>query len=305
MSIWLTLLIAFISFFAGGAIFFFRQKEIDRSKLCQLQEEENALFLKVSSLADQKSNLEFAVEELRKVHQQQLSDGLWNITQHLDAEKKLAQDQLISWQKDCEAVYLGMLADSAQSFAEQAKQRKIAIAEAEARLDELHALVDAAIEANKREIAKEQEQNFYRLNISEKDLEEIKQLRLVADLLRDKEPLNKVIWKVYYEKPTTDLVGRVIGPGVHTGIYKITNLQNQMCYVGQAANLSDRWKQHIKRGLGAETPTKNKLYPIMQSVGVENFSFEVIEECDRSKLNEREDYWQEYFHAIDFGYSIK
>ena len=43
----------------------------------------------------------------------------------------------------------------------------------------------------------------------------------------------------------------------------------------------------------------------MASIGVENFSFEVIEECERSQLNAREDYWQKYFHAIDVGYSIK
>ena len=123
--------------------------------------------------------------------------------------------------------------------------------------------------------------------------------------MRDPEPLNKVIWKVYYEKPYTDLIGRVIGNGVHTGIYKITNIENQMCYVGQAANIADRWKQHIKRGIGAETPTRNKLYPAMLEKGVENFTFEIIEEVERNKLNEREDYWQEYFHAKEFGYSIK
>ena len=78
-----------------------------------------------------------------------------------------------------------------------------------------------------------------------------------------------------------------------------------MCYVGQAANLADRWKQHIKRGVGADTPTKNKLYPAMLSIGVENFSFEVIEECPRELLNSREDYWQEFFKAKEFGYSIK
>ena len=130
-------------------------------------------------------------------------------------------------------------------------------------------------------------------------------LRNITPYLRDKEPLNKVIWKVYYEKPTTDLIGRVIGLGVKTGIYKITNLENQMCYIGQAVNLADRWKQHIKRGLGAEVPTKNKLYPAMIAFGVENFSFEIIEECPRDKLDEREDYWQEYFKAKEFGYSIK
>ena len=65
----------------------------------------------------------------------------------------------------------------------------------------------------------------------------------------------------------------------------------------------NRWKQHIKRGLGAEAPTRNKLYPAMKSIGVENFTFEIIEECSRGELDEREDFWQEYFH--DFGFSIK
>jgi group I intron endonuclease len=78
-----------------------------------------------------------------------------------------------------------------------------------------------------------------------------------------------------------------------------------MCYVGQAANIADRWKQHIKRGIGAEPLTRNKLYPAMLSIGVENFSFEIIEECDRSKLNELEDYWQDFYKAKEFGYSIK
>jgi len=44
--------------------------------------------------------------------------------------------------------------------------------------------------------------------------------------------INKVIWKIYLEKPYTDLVGRVLGIGIRTGIYKITNTKNQMCYVG-------------------------------------------------------------------------
>ena len=164
---------------------------------------------------------------------------------------------------------------------------------------ELVATTNAAVAAAKRAEEIKQKADFYKIQLSELDLEEIRMLKNVAPYLRDREPLNKVIWKVYYEKPTTDLIGRV------TGIYKITNLDNQMCYVGQAANLADRWKQHIKRGLGAETPTKNKLYPAMIAIGVENFSFEVIEECPRANLDEREDYWQEYFKAKEFGYSIK
>lgn len=169
----------------------------------------------------------------------------------------------------------------------------------------MRAINDAAVAAAKRAEEMKTEKDFYRIQLSEIDVDEIKALRSIEHLLRDKEPLNKVIWKCYYEKPTTDLIGRVIGAGVHTGIYKITEIETGKCYVGQAANLADRWKQHIKRGVGADTPTRNKLYPAMIAVGPENFTFEVIEECSRTLLDEREDYWQDYFKAKEFGYSIK
>lgn len=169
----------------------------------------------------------------------------------------------------------------------------------------LRATNDAAIAAAKRAEEMKSQLDYYRIQLAPADISEIDMLRQVEPYLRDKEPLNKVIWKCYYEKPTTDMIGRVIGSGIHTGIYKITEIETGKCYVGQAANLADRWKQHIKRGVGAETPTRNKLYPAMRASGPENFSFEVIEECDRSILDEREDYWQLYFKAKEFGYSIK
>lgn len=169
----------------------------------------------------------------------------------------------------------------------------------------MRAINDAAVLAAKRAEEMKTAKDFYRIQLNDIDVEEIKALRSIEHLLRDKEPLNKVIWKCYYEKPTTDLIGRVIGGGIHTGIYKITEIETGKCYVGQAANLAGRWKQHIKRGVGADAPTRNKLYPAMIAAGPENFTFEVIEECTRALLDEREDYWQDYFKAKEFGYSIK
>ena len=40
-------------------------------------------------------------------------------------------------------------------------------------------------------------------------------------------------------------------------------------------------------------------------IGVNNFDFEIIEEGPDINLDEREQYWQEYFQARSFGYSIK
>ena len=207
--------------------------------------------------------------------------------------------------REMEEEYLKSMATHAADLHNQLSSTNTEIKNAERHLADLVSKVTAAVAAAKRQEEIETAQDFYRLNLPDIDIEEIQKLRQVTTLLRDSEPLNKVIWKVYYEKPYTDLIGRVVGTGVHTGIYKITNLENQKCYVGQAANIADRWKQHIKRGIGAEAPTRNKLYPTMLQHGVENFTFEIIEECPRDKLNEREDYWQNYFGAKEFGYSIK
>ena len=208
-------------------------------------------------------------------------------------------------EKEYQNEYLVTLEEAVKNFDEEIKEKKSLLDNLKLIFQEMQEKTNAAVEANKRAAEIAQKADFYKLVISDIDAEEIKELRAVAHKLRNSEPLNKVIWKVYYERPYTDLIGRVIGSGIHCGIYKITNIKNGMCYVGQAVNIADRWKQHIRRGVGADPPTRNKLYPAMLSFGVENFTFEVIEECDRNKLNERELYWQDYFKAKEFGYSIK
>ena len=229
----------------------------------------------------------------------------------LTAQEKLEQAlerESCNYQKavdDFEAELAEIKAESALQFSQEMQIKQEQLDQATQALQDMQAKVAAAVEASKRQEEMKSQQNFYRIQLSDIDLEEIEKLRAVEPYLRNKEALNKIIWKVFYEKPTTDLIGRVIGNTTQTGIYKITNIDNQKCYVGQAVNLGDRWKQHIKKGLGADPPTRNKLYPAMKSIGPENFTFEVIEICDRSLLDSREDYWQEYFKAKEFGYSIK
>ena len=74
---------------------------------------------------------------------------------------------------------------------------------------------------------------------------------------------------------------------------------------GQATNIPERWRQHIKRGVGAEPVTQNKLYPAMKQEGVENFMFEMIEECKGVDLTPREKYWTDFYQAQSYGYTVK
>ena len=266
----------------------------------------NAAFNKIQIQTKEASNaLEQLEQQSKKAadifYEKNMEIAKSNLEKSIEKLSLEMQKEKEEYQKD----FLQMLEENANNFNKTIEERQIELKFLDEKFAREQAIVNAAIEANKRAKEIEEQSNFYRLQLSDIDIKEIAELRSIIPKLRNAEPINKVIWKVYYEKPYTDLIGRVIGSGQHTGIYKITNTINNMCYVGQAANLADRWKQHIKRGVGAETPTRNKLYPAMQEYGVENFTFEVIEECDRSLLDKQEDYWQDYFKAKEFGYSIK
>lgn len=274
-----------------------------------LTQQKDILSNDVTHLANQRADIANSLEQSRR-------DAEYTAKTFLKQQLELAEEQLdrtlesyaAKYQADeeaCRQHYLQIQQECAEEVAKQIDNLNHDYQVLKIVFDNLKQNVDTAVASAKREEEKRQEKNFYRLVLPESDLCEISQLRAIEPFLRDKEALNKVIWKVYYEKPYTDMIGRVIGQGIKTGIYKITNMENQMCYVGQAVNVAERWKQHIKRGLGAEAPTRNKLYPAMNQYGVENFTFELLEECTKEFLDAREDYWQEYFHAKDFGYSIK
>ena len=275
----------------------------------ELQEENAALHAEVYAMTARRDEIGASLQQMME-NNRQSANAVYESCMNEMQEKlatnaqaigdKYRQDEI-----DAQSEYLDTLHELMMSFQENIQTKRLELSEVESVLANMQSLTNAAVEANKRAHEMAEKANFYRLVLSEEDIREIERLREVTPYLRDSEPLNKVIWKVYYENPYTDMIGRVVGKGVHTGIYKITNLENGMCYIGQAANIADRWKQHIKRGIGAETPTRNKLYPAMLATGVENFTFEIVEECDRTKLNEREDYWQNYFKAKEFGYSIK
>lgn len=87
------------------------------------------------------------------------------------------------------------------------------------------------------------------------------------------------------------------------GIYKITNTLNNKCYIGQSINIENRWKQHIYESKNLRR--HYKIHLALSEFGIENFTFEVLEECplDTNVLNERERYWIKYYNSFEEGYN--
>lgn len=84
------------------------------------------------------------------------------------------------------------------------------------------------------------------------------------------------------------------------GIYKIENLITHECYIGQSKFIERRWREHKS---AYRLNNTNKFYLAIQRYGLENFSFEVIEECAQEELDKREIYWIDYFNSYEQGYN--
>lgn len=86
-------------------------------------------------------------------------------------------------------------------------------------------------------------------------------------------------------------------------IYKITNKINGKIYIGQTIkNYEERFRQH-QLNYNKEYFSQIVLYKAFKKYGIENFSFEAIEEVEKEKLDEREKYWIKYYNSYFDGYN--
>ena len=176
--------------------------------------------------------------------------------------------------------------------------------ELQAKLKKEEEKYNEVIESFKRQEQIKQQKDFYRIALKENELEDVRKLKGIAAELHDPSILYKLIYKTYYERPFNEMVGRVVTGRGDTGIYKITNINDGRVYIGQTRQaFKERWRTHVKRGLRAEPTTNNKLYAAMWEEGVENFTFEVLSECEVSDLNSKEKEFISLYHGDTWGYN--
>lgn len=172
--------------------------------------------------------------------------------------------------------------------------------------DNLQALVQTE-KAAKAVLLKQKEQkdkiDDYRLIPSDSELIEIKELEEIKKELRKPRVLSMLIWQTFWQPLAKVKFPIILQDKTKMGIYKITNIKTQECYVGQSVDIYKRWCEHCKAGLGIDTPPGNKLYKAIQSEGLENFTFELLSQCKQNELNERERYFIKLFQADTYGYN--
>jgi hypothetical protein len=86
-------------------------------------------------------------------------------------------------------------------------------------------------------------------------------------------------------------------------IYKIENKLNGKKYIGQTVKpLEKRFSQH-QHNYTKPYFSQLVLYKAFNKYGIENFSFEEVEEVPNELLDEREKYWISYYNSYYDGYN--
>lgn len=212
--------------------------------------------------------------------------------------QKLKSDTDKLYRKALEEKYKNLEENAQQEF--QAKQRSYnnELSYLRKELEDFRSLRDAVNEAIRRERELIEKEDFYKIQLTQSDIEDIKLLGSMKDHLCHKEVLPKVIWESIARRPVSEMIKRVVGQKVG-GIYKITYIPTGEVYIGRTVNFKDRWQAHIQTALGMEKAASSTLHTHMARNGIWNYNFEILEEVPKDKQSEREKFYIDLYGTKD------
>ena len=246
-----------------------------------------------------------ALEEISsrvKVYEEQLRNmALENAKRYEETLMNIAKDkvdakttEMIKAANDAHMQLMAQLGEQASQMREQIQALSVEI--------EAYSAKQAAInEAIMRQRAIEEQQDFYRVCLTDEAISDITELQIVRQKLKKPEILDKIIYDTYIAKPVLEMIKRVLQNSTCSGIYKITCQETKEIYIGKSTDIKNRWQQHCKTAFNCGTIASSLLHRKMQQYGIENFTFELLEVVPKDKLSEREKFYIDFYKTKETG----
>ena len=162
--------------------------------------------------------------------------------------------------------------------------------------------LDDAKETSRAALLKDykNEENWFDFDLSNKEIKLVETIKEISSLYPElTKDLATIEWKKLWLPKFQDLVN-ANGLAVK-GIYRLVLKDDEnISYVGQAVNIKERWYEHAKKMIGADTKGTEKLYRYRP----EDFYWTVLE-TGTNDLNTSEHYWIQYYCCKEVGLNKK
>lgn len=165
-------------------------------------------------------------------------------------------------------------------------------------IDKLRAALDSLKEQNRVALGVKENGGFHRFKLGER---EKKLVELVREIEKGYPELEKDLAKIEWSKVWLPQLQKWCGEvsGI-CGIYRLRVIGEEgkeICYVGQAKDIKERWYQHVKKMVGVDSKGGELLYDYEP----DQLEWGVVETVEEKELNERERYWIEFFGCREIG----
>ena len=179
------------------------------------------------------------------------------------------------------------------------------ISKIKAELEDFRIRRESVNQAILREKKIQEQQDFYRITVTEKEQMDIQVLQDIIPRLYNREAISKLIWELYIRRSVQEMIKRITNGRKICGIYKITYLKTGEAYIGKTTDIQTRWNNHLKTVCGLEGAAHSTLHTHMERNGLWNYTFEILEEVDKDKLSEREAYYIDFYNTKNYGLNQK
>ena len=241
------------------------------------------------------------IEQTNKWTQDAYESASYKSQQLIADIERDTQAQIQEINRKCESEK-EQIQDNFLAFSAEISTKKAAL---QKEIEDFEAQQQTIIERFKKDEEARQQADFYHISIDAAAQRDVAQLKTLALNFSKPEILYKLLYEVYYKTKMEELFKRVLGNDRDKGgIYKITNIKNQKVYIGKTTKFIDRWRTHAKRGCGIER-IKGQLYDAMFEDGLENYTWEIVEVCDKDKQASMEKYWILFYKSDQWGYNMK
>lgn len=256
-------------------------KEIEQKK------EFNSSLMKI-----REKELDNLIEEKRKLKEAELDRDLEDWAFSAQEAASWERDQLIKKFKE----ELSKYEEDKEKYQEELQSILVLIEDYRKKRDVINQEI-------LRSRAVKEKQDFYRIQLDSDSKEDIMLLNEIKMRLKKSDLLNKLIYDNYISRPTKEMVKRVLEGKNPSGIYKVTNTQTNEVYIGKSVKIADRFVNHVKSACGLEGVAESQFQRALKKYGIDNFTWELLEEVPKENLNEKEKYFIMFYGTKEYGYN--